>query len=186
MKNTKLQMALRLGVLAVGLSMTPEQPASAAPRPLSGRAEMSYEVPKSEYLETAYVVELDRARLRFSQNSAVLDYALPMELDGTTPKRFRLQGHFDGQQWNLSTNDSANSAGEPSAKATCTGDQRQFTCVMNYAKNNEGLFPIDMDSADAYLRTRSDLTPDQIGTIKTAQLALSHEPIGIIRVNRRR
>ena len=57
---------------------------------------------------------------------------------------------------------------------------------MNYAKNDEGQFPIDMDSADVYLRTRSDLTPEQIGTIKTAQLALSHEPIGIIRVNRRR
>jgi hypothetical protein len=113
-----------------------------------------------------------------------LDYKLPKELDGQNPKRFLLIGSFDGEAWNLSTNDSVNSSGDPSAIAKCNGDATAFDCVMTYGKNDSGLFPLDIQSADQYLQSRPEITPEKIAHIKQAQTALSHEPIGIIRVRR--
>jgi hypothetical protein len=69
-------------------------------------------------------------------------------------------------------------------EATCQGNERDFNCTMQYGKNDQGVFTLDTAAADSYLQTRPDLTPADIAHIKAAQTALSHEPIGIIRVRR--
>jgi hypothetical protein len=144
----------------------------------------TYEVPTSAMLDEALTVDLKKARLNLRKDSASLDYRLPAELDGTNAKRFYLTGTFDGSNWNLSTNDQVNSNGDPAAKATCQGNERDFNCTMQYGKNDQGVFTLDTAAADSYLQTRPDLTPADIAHIKAAQTALSHEPIGIIRVRR--
>ncbi len=145
---------------------------------------MTYEVPKGALLAEPLLVNLNRARLDVRGDVAVLDYQLPPELDGLTAKRFRLSGTQTEGQWSLSTGNADDFDASPSAVATCTGEERHFTCVMNYSKNEQGIFPLDTASAGAYLRTRGDLSPADIAKIKLAQTALSHEPIGIIRVRR--
>ena len=145
---------------------------------------MTYEVPASDLLETSLIIDLDKVKFRLNDQEASLDYKLPKELDGQNPKRFLLTGSFDGQFWNLSTNDSVNSDSHPSAVARCNGTARAFDCVMAYGKTDRGIFPLNTESAEQYLQSRTNLTPEKIAHIKQAQTALSHEPIGIIRVRR--
>ena len=179
MKSVLTKRLKALGLASIALSLTIANLAFARQS-----RDSTYEVPQSSMLDEALIVNLKKARLNINGSSASLDYRLPAELDGTNAKRFLLTGSFDGTSWNLSTNDHANSSGDPSVKATCEGNERNFTCVMNYAKNDEDIFPLDTASADSYLQTRTDLTPAEITHIKAAQAAFSHEPIGIIRVQR--
>lgn len=173
-----IRSGLKSNIVKALLLIGPSIPASA------WAATATYEVPKGALLDSALVVDMNRVHFRVrGSDIASLDYELPPELDGTTPHRFRLTGTMTNGEWHLSTGDSANQNGDPTAVATCTGT-RDFTCVMNYAKNDQGVFPLNIESANNYLSTRPDLTPEQINHIQSAQVALSQEPIGIIRGRR--
>ncbi len=140
----------------------------------AARAIMTYTVPKGESMAVDAVVELVRAKFRITGNLAKLDYALPFELDGTTPHRFILTGEFQGSVWRMSSADG-------SVRADCEGDARDFSCRMVYEQNSDGLFLLDVASANAYLETRTDLNLEQISFFQDAQRVLSHEAIGIVK-----
>ena len=144
----------------------------------------TYEVPQGARLAEALIVPVKKARLHIEGGIAQLDYKFPQELDGNDPKRLFLKGTFDeiNSEWNLTTEGVEQNT--VAATATCVGNAKDFTCRMSYAKEADDLFHLNIEAADAYLRTRTDLTPAQITHIKDAQVALSHEPIGIIRVRR--
>jgi hypothetical protein len=144
----------------------------------------TYEVPQGALLPEPLIVPIKKARLSIEGGIAELDYKFPQELDGDDPKRLFLKGTFDEikSEWNLTTEGVGQNT--VAATATCVGDAKDFTCTMTYAKEADDLFHLNIEAADAYLRTRTDLTPAQITHIKDAQVALSHEPIGIIRVRR--
>lgn len=143
------------------------------------RGTMTYTVPKGEGLTEDYVVEIDRAQFRIDGDTAKLDYELPMELDGTSPTRFILKGKQENGKWYMRT------LRGPVETATCVGDRDDFGCRMTIVKNDEGIFPLNIDSANEYLATRPDLTQAQITTIHNAQTLFSHEPIGIVRFKKR-
>jgi hypothetical protein len=148
---------------------------------------MIYEVPKGQFLDQPVHVVLDKARFDLRGSTARFDYQLPAALDGVEGKRFRMSGSFNEttQTFELSTQDSINEKGDPSARASCTGTDKEFDCVMHYGvKDHETLFDLNIAAADAYLQTRTDLSQEQIAQIKTAQFALSHEPIGVVHVRR--
>lgn len=142
--------------------------------PASARDVSTYTVPQGPRLTEDVTIPLQRASFRENGRKATLQYDLPRELDGTTPHRFALKGSLTNGKWYL-TDESQ------SASAICEGSSRDFVCTVEYATNAEGIFPIDKDSANAYLATRTDLTPAQIEKFQLAQDVLSHEPIGIVR-----
>ncbi len=140
---------------------------------LAGAA-MSYTIPKGEFLEADYTVDLVHAKLRFHGDYATLDYELPKEIDGNKPQRFRLSGSRVNGIWQLATADQR-------VHGSCIGDRESFNCQMAYSLNEEGRFPLDINSAKEYLASRPEMTPDQVALAERAQLALSHEAIGIIK-----
>jgi hypothetical protein len=149
---------------------------------------MFYEVPAGQHLSEPVYVSLRHARFNIKSNGeeATFRYRLPRELDGTSPKSFSMNGTFQEGSWKLATKEYAGD-NTPMASADCTGDERNFACKITYGKNKEGddgIFELNTASADRYLQTRTDLSAEQVSLIKQAQVALSHEPIGIVHVHR--
>lgn len=157
--------------------------------------EMTYMIPKGtgEYIQENVILQLDKAKLDIRVNlqgvaTATLDYRLPQEVDGPAAKRFRPSGTMreDGSWFLTEAGQDANGNAINIVEATCTGNEDDFNCRMQYAKNADNIFALNLDAARDYLATRTDLSLEQITKIEGAQMALSHEAIGIVHAKKSR
>lgn len=161
----KLSQSLNLALAATALSFAAN--ASAV------RVEGFYTVPAGEGLDEPLDVSMPRARIDLRNGVMKLDYAIPKELDGATPQRFRLKGQVEDGVFSLH-----DTRGDD-VTAACHVEDDAYVCNMSYTRP----FSVDVEGALAYMQTQ-DLAPQQMAQMQRGSVSLQHQAAGIVTIPR--
>jgi hypothetical protein len=139
---------------------------------LSSRASGGLPLPLASYTVPAGELLLEPESLPVPQPSVVqtgssirLQYQLPRELDGESPRLYTLEGIVEGQQYELE-GDGLN--------ADCVTAIESTSCTIHYDE-----MQINHAAADAYL-LRHIQDPALVQRLQVARLALEHQAVGIL------
>ena len=146
----------------------------AASSALAEQIEGMYRVPAGYGLETPLDVPLRRSRITIDGNEVTFDYRLPKELDGPKPKRFRLSGLAQGEQFDLTD------ASGDRVTATCLATSTSYECSMKYKQP----FTVNVAGALQYLES-SGADSEQIARFQAGSVSLQHQAAGIVTIPRR-
>jgi hypothetical protein len=137
----------------------------------------SYLIPAGKLLSQDVSLPMTKAQFKVQKGEAQLVYELPKFIDGPTPQRFKLKGPAASFPATLTSS---------KVNATCSEIEGSISCVMEYNKNQEGLFLLDHEGAAALIDQDLSLSSADVTLLKQAGIALSHEALGIITLKKKK
>jgi hypothetical protein len=137
----------------------------------------SYLIPAGKLLSQDVSLPMTKAQFKVHKGEAQLVYELPKFIDGPTPQRFKLKGPAESFPAKLTSS---------KVNATCSEIEESISCVMEYNKNQEGLFLLDHEGAAALIDADLSLSNADVALLKQAGVALSHEALGIITLKKKK
>ncbi len=129
-----------------------------------------YKIPAGEFLEVD--VLLRSTNVYWNENNGLISlrYKLPKQIDGADPRWIELDS--------VSSSDPLTLSG-PESNATCTKVAKDIECSIFFKKNNQDIFPINIEAAKAYVASRN-YSPEKILLMEKAQQSIMHEAAGIL------
>jgi hypothetical protein len=129
-----------------------------------------YKIPAGEFLEAD--VFLRSSNVKWIEDAGLINlkYRLPKEIDGADPRWIDLKS--------VSLTDPLTLTG-PEGIANCTKVVNDIECTIYYKKNDQNIYPIDIEAAKAYVASRS-YSPEKTLLMEKAQQSIMHEAAGVL------
>jgi hypothetical protein len=132
----------------------------------------SYKIPAGDFLEDDVFLRSTNVAWQEENGLVGLRYKLPKQIDGADPRWIEL--------YSVSAATPLILAGSEGS-ASCTKIGNEVECSIDYKKNADNIFPINIDAAKAYVASRN-YSAKKVLLLEKAQQSIMHEAAGILRV----
>ncbi len=130
----------------------------------------SYKIPAGEFLDHDLLLSSTNVKWDEDNGLVSLKYKLPKQIDGANPRWIELDS--------VSSSDPLSLTG-PDGYATCTKVANDIECSIFYKKNDQDIYPINIEAAKAYVASRN-YSPEKTLLMEKAQQSVMHEAAGIL------